>query len=61
MLALRPTSVPESSVSVSRNAKGAAQFDVTVRGPDAAECLTEARRLYDVLVAAYPYANGVGE
>lgn len=53
-LARRP-SEPESSVTISRNAKGVAQFEVTVRGPLASLCLAEARTIYAALVSGYPY------
>jgi len=59
----RTPSAAESSVSMSRNAKGVAQFEVTVRGPDPADCHSEAERIYDALCAAYPYptTNGSAE
>lgn len=53
-LARRPAE-PESSVTISRNAKGVAQFDVTVRGADVAACHTKAQAIYDTLVAAHQY------
>lgn len=49
-----------SHVSLTRNAKGETQIDVTVRTSDdgsvstAAEALAEAMRLYDLARAAYP-------
>ncbi len=51
----RPSTPPESSVTISRNAKGHFQFEVTVRGPQADECADEADRLTQIMVAAYPY------
>lgn len=58
-LARRP-SEPESSVSLTRNAKGAVQIEVTVRGVDARACQQHATLLYEELALAYPYpvANG---
>ncbi len=49
---------PEHSVTVSRNAKGVAQFEVTVRGFTIEDVLTEARAAFDILAVAYPYENG---
>lgn len=51
---------PESSVTISRNAKGIPQFEVSVRGPDAEACRVAAGALYDDLAEVYPYptANG---
>lgn len=46
---------PESSVTISRNAKGVAQFEVTVRHTDIFACEQEARRIYDDLTTNYPY------
>lgn len=48
----------ESSVTIARNAKGAYQFEVTVRGDDASTCNEHAQRLADDLSREYPYANG---
>lgn len=53
-MARRPAE-PESSVTLTRNAKGIAQFEVTVRGPDAGLCLAEAQTIYAALVHAHPY------
>jgi hypothetical protein len=49
---------PESSVSLTRNAKGVTQCDVTVRGIDAAECAALATQLYDELRVRYPLPSG---
>jgi hypothetical protein len=51
---------PESSVSISRNARGAAQFEVTVRGEDPDACEAAARMIYDDLVSRYPYPSTNG-
>ena len=56
-LSRRP-SEPESSVSLTRNAKGVTQCDVTVRGPDAAACKALAVELYDALRMRYPLPSG---
>ncbi len=58
-LARRP-SEPESSVTVSRNAKGAHQFEVTVRGPDATNCRDVANLIVRDLTAMYPYPDANG-
>ena len=54
---------PESSVTITRNAKGVFQFEVTVRGPDVVECQAQAEATADDLVKRYPYpahGNGAG-
>ncbi len=51
----RRPSEPESSVTISRNAKGVAQFEVTVRGHDEDICEIKAQAIYDALVARFPY------
>lgn len=56
--AQRTSSPPEHSVEITRNAKGIAQFNVTVRGFELAEVLEQARQTFDTLSAAYPYPNG---
>lgn len=50
----RPTE-PESSVTISRNAKGVAQFEVTVRGANVEACEAEAILVYERLVDLWPY------
>lgn len=54
----RTPTAPESSVTISRNAKGVFQFEVTVRGADADACASEAERLANELAAAHPYPEG---
>jgi hypothetical protein len=58
----RKPSEPESSVAISRNAKGAFQFEVTVRGPDVIECQAQAEATTDDLIRRYPHPepNGGG-
>lgn len=58
-LARRPAT-PESSVAISRNAKGVAQFEVTVRGESVEACEAEAILVYERLEDLWPYpaANG---
>ena len=57
----RRPSEPESSVTITRNARGVFQFEVTVRGGDASECSEEAHTIALWLVNKYPYPNGDGE
>lgn len=59
----RRPAAPESSVTISRNAKGVAQFEVTVRGEDAMYCETMAGEIFARLADAhaYPVANGGAE
>lgn len=61
--ASRTASPPEHAAEVTRNAKGVAQFTVTVRGYDLADVIAGARAKYDELVTAYPYpaVNGGAE
>ena len=54
LLAARSSS-PESSVTVSRNAKGAHQFEVTVRGSNAEDCYHRALHITAKLEAMFPY------
>jgi hypothetical protein len=59
----RAASPPEHNVEITRNAKGVAQFAVTVRGYDLAVVLEQARAAYVELDEANPYpvepvANG---
>lgn len=51
----RRPSEPESSVTISRNAKGVAQFEVTVRGGDASACLIDAEDIFAYLERRFPY------
>jgi hypothetical protein len=60
VLSRRPAE-PESSVSITRNAKGVAQFEVVIRGADADECRTKAGVIFDDLCAVYPYPVTNGE
>lgn len=54
---------PESSVTISRNAKGVAQFEVTVRGESVQGCLADALVVFGQIEAVHPYpaTNGAGE
>jgi hypothetical protein len=53
---------PESSVTITRNAKGVFQFEVTVRGGDENACLNEADNIATWLVDRYPFpATNGGE
>ena len=56
----RAPAPPESSVSLSRNAKGVAQFEVVVRGADAEACKREAAAIFDHLATIYPYPVASG-
>jgi len=64
-LLLTRESQDHSSVSLTRNAKGETQIEVTVRSSGSGEINTageaarEAIRLYDVLRRRYPLANGL--
>lgn len=58
-LARRP-SEPVSDVTISRNAKGDFQFEVSVRGTDASACAIEAQRIIIVLRDAYPHSSEAG-
>ena len=57
----RPTAPPEHSVEVTRNAKGVAQFQVTVRGHFLDEVLTSAIDTYEKLGARFPYPETNGD
>jgi hypothetical protein len=48
-------SPPESSVTVSRNARGVFQFEVTVRGYDVDECWGLCWPLIKTMTEIYPY------
>jgi hypothetical protein len=48
----------DSSVTLTRNAKGVAQFEVIVRHADPAEARRIATVVYDDLVFRYPHPNG---
>jgi hypothetical protein len=58
-MARRP-SEPEHAVEISRNAKGVAQFTVTVRGFDLSEVLARAQETFSALETALPYPEGNG-
>jgi len=51
----RAASPPEHSVEITRNAKGVAQFEVTVRGHDLEWVIEEALRSFRHLGDALPY------
>jgi hypothetical protein len=53
--ATRQASAPESSVSLSRNARGVMQYEVTVRGESAEDCAQLAQDIADDLAKTYPY------
>lgn len=53
--ATRPHVQPESSIDLSRNARGVVQIGVTVRGDDAGTAAAEAMTLFDMLNNRYPY------
>lgn len=59
-LARRPAE-PEHTIDLSRNAKGAVQFGVAVRGPDLATVLADALATFDTLNSRYPYTSNGGE
>jgi hypothetical protein len=54
----RAPSPPEHSVEITRNAKGVAQFEVTVRGYDLDALLAQAQASFASLSEALPYSNG---
>lgn len=59
--AQRAASPPEHSVEITRNAKGVAQFAVTIRGYDLEQVLTEALASFATLTEEHPYpSNGDG-
>lgn len=51
---LRPRAEPESSVSLTRNAKGDVQIEVVVRAADSASAYDQAVELFDTAAAKYP-------
>jgi hypothetical protein len=57
----RAPSPPEHSVAISRNAKGVAQFEVTVRGYDVLTTLALAMDVYNALVVELPYPSNGSE
>ena len=52
---------PNSSVTLTRNAKGDVQVGVEVVGPDVDACAAEAVRQYDWLVKLYPLSKAQRE
>lgn len=62
---LRPRPEPESSVSLTRNAKGDVQIEVVVRAADPASAYDQAVELFDTARLRYPRepvsTNGGGE
>lgn len=58
---MRTPAPPESSVTLSRNAKGVAQFEVVVRGPDVEQCDAMARLVFKGLAESYPYQPNGGQ
>lgn len=56
----RAPSPPEHSVEIARNAKGVAQFEVTVRGHDLGEVLSLAWQAYADLDVKLPYPETNG-
>lgn len=55
-LSRRP-SEPVSDVTISRNAKGDFQFEVSVRGTDPFECEAVAQTLVNRLRSTYPHSS----
>ncbi len=51
---------PESSVTISRNARGVFQFEVTVRSGDVVEAYDLATKTLQSLEALYPYPDTNG-
>jgi hypothetical protein len=56
----RAPSPPEHSVEITRNAKGVAQFEVTVRGYDVDEVCAQALAIYQGLSVTLPYPETNG-
>lgn len=56
--ATRPSAQPEHSCELTRNAKGATQIALTVRGTDAAEVVALACELYEGVRSRYPLPSG---
>lgn len=51
----RAAAPPEHSVEITRNAKGVAQFEVTVRGYELEEVIAKALWHFNALTEALPY------
>jgi hypothetical protein len=56
----RAPSPPEHSVEITRNAKGVAQFEVTVRGYDLDAVLADALAAFAKVAADHPYPDSNG-
>ena len=56
----RAPSPPEHSVEITRNAKGVAQFEVTVRGYDVEEVASQALAIFTGLTISLPYPETNG-
>jgi hypothetical protein len=56
----RAPSPPEHSVEITRNAKGVAQFEVTVRGYDLDEVIAKALASFAKVTAEHPYPDSNG-
>jgi len=55
----RPSASGECSVSISRNAKGVAQFEVVARSGSVIAASDHAQAEFDALCAKYPYPETV--
>jgi len=60
-LLARPAQSHESSVTLTRNARGVVQFEVTVRADDPGLALSQAVDEFETLMQAYPYSTTNGE
>jgi hypothetical protein len=56
----RAPSPPEHSVEITRNAKGVAQFEVTVRGYELDKVLADALHAFLALSVEHPYPESNG-
>jgi hypothetical protein len=56
----RRPSEPESSVTLTRNAKGIVQFEVTIRSAVADVAFDIAKAMFDELAGTYPYPTENG-
>jgi hypothetical protein len=54
----RPSASPEHSLALTRNAKGAVQIDLTVRGHDLSQVIGQAVLMFDELTTRYPMPEG---
>lgn len=59
--ASRQPAPAEHAVEVTRNAKGAMQFTVTVRGTDLLACESDAAAVVGRLEALWPYPSNGGD